>query len=250
METGLFSTIFYQPLYNALVFLISVIPGGNVGLAIILLTFIVRGALLPLSHKSVVSQAKMRSLAPHLEKVKEKHKDDKQEQARKVMELYKEYGINPFSGCLLVLVQFPIILALYFVFFKGLSHLNADHLYSFIHLPSFAPSMMFLGIILSSKSIILAGIAAVTQYFQIKLSIPPVAPLAEGVKPTFKDDFAKSFNVQMRYMLPLIVFGVSYSISAAIALYWTTSNLFSIGHELFVKRKAEDILHPLHPRKQ
>jgi len=244
MEQGIFSTVFYQPLYNALVFLISVVPGGNVGVSIILLTVTVRGILLPLSHHSVVSQAKMRALAPHLEKVKEKHKDDKQEQARKVMELYKEYGVNPFSGCLLVVLQLPIIFALYYVFFKGLPHLNADHLYSFIHLPAVAPSMMFLGIILSSKSIILAGIAALTQFYQIKLSIPPVAPLAEGTKPTFKDDFAKSFNVQMRFMLPLIVFGVSYSISAAIALYWTTSNLFSIGHELFVKRKAEEILNP------
>ncbi|KKT60823.1 MAG: hypothetical protein UW54_C0003G0001, partial [Parcubacteria group bacterium GW2011_GWC1_44_26] len=66
-------------------------------------------------------------------------------------------------------------------------------------------------------------------------------PAEPGAKPSFKDDFARSFNVQMRYMLPVIVFGISYSISAAVALYWTTSNLFSIGHELYVKRKAEAI---------
>ena len=240
MESGFFSTVFYLPLYNALVLILSVVPGANVGVAIILLTLVVRGALLPLSHKSVTSQAKMRSLAPHLEKLKEKHKDDKQEQARKTMELYKEHGINPFSGCLLVLVQLPIIFALYFVFFKGLPSLNAEHLYSFVHLPT-AVSMMFLGILLSKKSIIFAVFAAVTQYFQIKLSIPPMAPAEKGAKPSFKDDFARSFNVQMRYMLPVIVFGISYSISAAVALYWTTSNLFSIAHELYVKRKAEEI---------
>lgn len=240
MEPGIFSTVFYLPLYNALVLILSVVPGANVGVAIILLTFIVRGVLLPLSHKSVTSQAKMRSLAPHLEKLKEKHKDDKQEQARKTMELYKEHGINPFSGCLLVLVQLPIIFALYFVFFKGLPNLNTEHLYSFVHLPS-AVSMMFLGLLLSKKSLILAFLAAVTQYYQIKLSIPPMAPAEKGAKPSFKDDFARSFNVQMRYMLPVIVFGISYSISAAVALYWTTSNLFSIAHELYVKRKAEAI---------
>lgn len=240
MQPGIFSTVFYQPLYNTLVLLLSVIPGANVGVAIILLTIIVRGALLPLSHKSVVSQAKMRSLAPHLEKLKEKHKDDKQEQARKTMELYKEHGINPFSGCLLVIVQLPIIFALYFVFFKGLPNLNAEHLYSFVHLPS-AVSMMFLGVILSKKSLIFALFAAVTQYYQIKLSIPAMAPAEKGAKPSFKDDFARSFNVQMRYMLPVIVFGISYSISAAVALYWTTSNLFSITHELYVKRKAEAV---------
>jgi len=240
METGFFATAFYQPLYNTLVFILSVVPGANVGVAIILLTLVVRGALLPLSHKSVVSQAKMRSLTPHLEKLKEKHKDNKQEQARKTMELYKEHGVNPFSGCLLVLVQLPIIFALYFVFFKGLPNLNAEHLYSFIQLPS-TISMVFLGIILSKKSILLAFFAAITQYYQIKLSIPPMAPAEKDAKPSFKDDFARSFNMQMRYMLPVIVFGVSYSISAAVALYWTTSNLFSVAHELYVARKAREL---------
>ena len=240
MEPGISSTVFYLPLYNTLVLILSAVHGANVGVAIVLLTLVVRTALLPLSHKSVTSQAKMRTLAPHLEKLKEKHKDNKQEQARKTMELYKEHGINPFSGCLLVLIQLPIIFALYFVFFKGLPNLNTEHLYSFVHLPS-TVSMMFLGIVLSKKSIILALFAAITQYYQIKLSIPAMAPAEQGAKPSFKDDFARSFNVQMRYMLPVIVFGVSYSISAAVALYWTTSNLFSIGHELYVKRKASEL---------
>jgi len=241
MESGIFSTVFYQPLYNTLVFIIASVPGANVGVAIITLTVVVRGVLLPLSHKSVVSQAKMRSLAPHLEKIKEKHKENKQEQARKTMELYKEYGINPFSGCLLVLVQLPVIFALYFVFFKGLPDLKIEHLYSFVQLPSVV-NMVFLGIVLSKKSIVLAFLAAITQYYQIKLSIPSMAPAEKGAKPSFKDDFARSFNMQMRYMLPIIVFGISYSISAAIALYWTTSNLFSIAHELYVKRKAEKLV--------
>jgi len=227
MEPGIFSTVFYLPLYNTLVLILSAVPGANVGVAIVLLTIVVRTALLPLSHKSVTSQAK-------------KHKDNKQEQARKTMELYKEHGINPFSGCLLVLIQLPIIFALYFVFFKGLPNLNAEHLYSFVHLPS-AVSMMFLGLVLSKKSLILAFLAAITQYYQIKLSIPAMAPAEPGAKPSFKDDFARSFNVQMRYMLPVIVFGISYSISAAVALYWTTSNLFSVGHELYVARKAREL---------
>ncbi|MEK7538713.1 MAG: YidC/Oxa1 family membrane protein insertase [Patescibacteria group bacterium] len=235
-----FSTVFYEPLYNALVFLISVVPGANVGFAIILLTLLVRTILLPLSHKSVVSQAKMRAIAPHVEKVKEKHKDNKQEQAKKIMELYKEHGVNPFSGCLLLLIQLPIIFALYFVFFKGLPNLDADILYSFVNHPG-TISMMFLGILLSGKSILLAAIAAISQYYQIKLSIPALAAPEAGAKPSFKDDFARSFNLQMRYMLPLIVFGVSYTISAAIALYWATSNLFSIAHELYVKSKADKI---------
>ncbi len=234
---GIFDTFFYEPIYNTLVFLIDIIPGGNVGVAIILLTIGVRTVLLPLSHKSVVSQAKMRAIAPHVEKIKEKHKDDKQEQARKTMELYKEHGVNPFSGCLLVLVQLPVIFALYFVFFKGLPTLNTEILYSFINVPT-TMSMVFLGILLSGKSIILALLAGITQYYQIKLSIPPMAPAEKDAKPSFKNDFARSFNLQIRYILPFVVFGISYTISAAVALYWATSNLFSVGHELYVKRKA------------
>ena len=172
MQPGFFSTFFYQPAYNALAFLISVVPGGNVGVSIIILTVMVRGALLPLSHKSVVSQAKMRAIAPHIEKLKEKHKDDKQEQAKKTMELYKEHGINPFSGCLLVIVQLPIIFALYYAFFKGLPNLNTEHFYSFVHLPA-SVSMSFLGLDLAHKSIILALAAAITQYFQIKCNNIP-----------------------------------------------------------------------------
>lgn len=240
MQSGFFFTTFYQPIYNSLVFLIDTIPGGNVGVAIILLTIGVRVVLLPLSHKSVVSQGKMRDIAPHVEKLKEKYKDNKQEQARKTMALYKEHGINPFSGLLLLFIQLPIIFALYFVFFKGLPNLNTEILYSFITAPT-TMSMMFLGIMLSKKSIILALLAAVTQYYQIKLSIPPMKLVEKGAKPSFKDDFARSFNLQIRYILPVVVFGISYSISAAIALYWATSNLFSIGHELYVKRKASAI---------
>lgn len=244
MEPGFFSTFFYQPLYNTLVGLLSIVPGANIGIAIIVLTIIVRTVLLPLSHKSVVAQAKMRDLAPQIEKLKEKHKDNRQEHAIKTMELYREHGINPFSGFFLVLIQLPIIFALYFVFFKGLPILNAEHLYSFIHLPENI-GMVFLGITISSKSWIIAFIAGITQYYQIKLSIPALPPIEKGKPVSFKDDFARSFNLQMRYMLPLVVFFISYSISAAIAIYWATSNLFSIIHELYVKNKSSTIMNTL-----
>ncbi len=240
MESGFFFTVFYQPVYNGLVFLIDVVPGGNLGVSIILLTVGVRFLLLPLSHKATVSQSKLRLLAPHLDTIKENFKDDKQLQAQKTLELYREHGINPFSGCFLLLLQLPIIFALYWVFFKGLPDIDPEILYSFVGFPE-AVGIMFLGITLTAKSFVLALLAAITQYFQIKLSLPPVKAPAQGAKQTFKDDFARSFNMQMRYILPVVVFIVSYSISAAIALYWATSNLFSIIHELYVKKKSKEI---------
>src|SRR3989344_1728 len=236
-----FNTFFYEPLYNGLVFLISIMPGADVGLAVIVLTLLVKIIILPLSHKSVASQAKMRSIEPEMKRVKERHKD-KQEQARQVMDLYKKHGVNPFSGCFLMLVQLPIIFALYWVYFKGLAN-NIDQtiLYSFVVAPE-QINMHFLGFVdMSQKNIILAALAGISQYFQMKLSMPPI-PKDDGEKKkggmSFKEEFAKNMNLQMRYMLPGIVFFVAYSISSAVALYWLVSNLFSIGHELVVKRRA------------
>lgn len=236
---SLFNTFFYDPIYNGLIFLIGAVPGGNVGIAIILLTISVKFIILPLTHKSVASQAKMRSIEPEVAKVKKKYAKDKQEQGRKIMELYQKHGINPFSGCLFVIIQIPIILALYWVFFKGLASFNGEILYSFVTLPANF-TMSFLGIDMLGKSFIIALFAGVSQYYQISLSMPPRprAPVDKNQPPSFKEEFARNMGTQIRYVLPVVVFFVSYTISAAVALYWFTSNLFSIAHELFVRKKA------------
>lgn len=240
-----FNTFFYEPLYNGLVFLISVIPGGDVGLAVIVLTIAVKFLLLPLSHKSVISQAKLRAIEPEAKTIKERHADNKQEQARQIMDLYRRHGINPFSGCLLIFIQLPIIFALYWVFFKGLPVLDPAPLYSFIPLPEHL-NMKFLGIFdMAAKSFILALFAGLSQYYQMKLAMPPL-PVSEqkkgaGGQPSFKEEFAKNMNVQMRYVLPGVVFFVAYTISSAVALYWLVSNVFSVIHELLVRRSARRI---------
>ncbi|GMQ95344.1 MAG: YidC/Oxa1 family membrane protein insertase [Patescibacteria group bacterium] len=245
MIVDIFNLLFYQPLYNGLVFLLSVLPGADVGVAVILLTLLVKITIFPLSHKSVKSQAKIRSIDPEVKKIKKEYGKDKQEQARKVMELYKKHGVNPFSGCLLMLAQLPIILALYWVFFKGLGKLDTTVLYSFVELPAVL-NMKFLGLFdMADKSVIIALFAGVTQYFQMKLSLPPQAK--RGAKEnngsgSFKDEFAKNMSMQMRYVLPVFVFFIAYTISAAVALYWLTSNMFSIGHELIVRKKARELI--------
>ncbi len=231
------NTFFYEPLYNALIFLIGVMPGGSVGLAVIVLTIIVKVALYPLSQKSVTTQSKMRSLEGELSAIKEKHKGSKEEQARQTMALYRKHNVNPFSGCLTVLIQLPIILALYFVFFKGLAP-DGSVLYSFVHFPEHL-NTTFLGLFdMGKKSLFLALIAAATQYFQMDLSLPKTKA-RNGGEISFADEFSRSMNTQMRYMLPVIVGFVAYSTSAAVALYWAVSSLFSIGQELLVRRKSK-----------
>jgi len=234
----LYISVFYEPLYNGLALLAHISPFGDIGIAIIALTLIVRFALFPFSHKTIVTQLKMRKLEPEISAIKEKHKENKQEQSKKIMDLYREHGINPMSGFLMLLVQLPIIFALYRVFLHGLNF-NPGDLYSFVTAPENI-STSFLGIFdLAQKSYILAGFAAVTQFFQMRLSTPPIAKKENNKKGSFQEDFARSMNIQMRYIMPLFVFFIAFKFSSAIALYWTTMNIFAIVHEILVRSKAK-----------
>jgi YidC/Oxa1 family membrane protein insertase len=231
-----FDVAIFTPLYNGLIFFIEHVPFADVGVAVVLLTLLVKFILLPLAHKAIRAQALMRTLEADIARIKETYKDNREAQARKTMELYKEKGINPFSGFLLILIQLPIIFGLYWVFFKGgLPMVNVDILYSFIQPPQ-TVNMEFLGLIdMSGKSILLALLAGLTQFFHARISLPDLQTRSE--KSSFKDDLARSFHIQMRYVLPVIVAVIAYTISSAIALYWVTSNVFAIGQEIFVRKR-------------
>lgn len=235
MLSYIWNTFLYDPLLNALAFLVSIIPGGDVGVAVILLTILVKVLLFPLSQKSIESQAEMNILAPEINKIKASGAS-KEEQAKQTFELYKKHKVNPFSGCLLVLIQIPIIFALYFVFFKGIKF-DSGLLYSFIHAPEHA-NMVFLGIIdIGQKSLILAILAGVSQYLQAHFMPKPTSSPTAGSVPSFSESFAKSMHMQMKYIFPFIVAFIAYSISGAVALYWITSNLFMVGQQIYVKKE-------------
>ncbi|MDD4989175.1 MAG: YidC/Oxa1 family membrane protein insertase [Candidatus Pacebacteria bacterium] len=234
-----YHTIFYRPLYNGLVFLIGLIPHGDVGVAIILFTILVRFVLYPLSKKSLESQRKMKELGPLMEKIKVDFKDNRDEQAKRTIALYKENNINPFSGILFMFIQLPIIIALYQVFRGDLSKAVVDLslLYPFIHIPG-AISLHFLGFldITRTKNILLALLAAASQFFQAKYTLAGTSalPVKENSdkKASFQDEFAKGMSLQMKYMLPAMIGIFAYGFSGAVTLYWITNNLFSIVQEL------------------
>ncbi len=242
MVSSLFHDLLFQPLYNGLVFLISVMPAEDIGLAVVVLTIIVKFLILPLSHKTIKAQSKMKELEPHINEIREKHKNNKQEQALKTMELYRKHGVNPLSGLLSLFIQFPIILALYFVFWKGLKNgINPAELYSFIIAPE-TLNTNFLGIFdLSGRHVVLAAIAALSQYLQFHTATPAILkkPTQNSSKPSFQEEFMKSFTIQMKYGLPVVIFVISYSISGVIALYWAVSNFFTVVHQLYVRHKAK-----------
>ncbi len=242
MIGAIFNLVFFQPLYNALVWLTDILPGGDIGLAVIILTIIVRFILFPLQHKMTRTQHKLKELEGQIKEIKEKHAKNPQEQAKATIALYREHGISPFSGFVLLIVQIPILWALYLVFSGGLI-IKPEFLYSFVSAPLVTNSL-FLGLIdLSARSIFLAVLAGVAQYGQVRFAMPSLPKRDPNTPANFKDDLARSMSLQMRFIFPVMIVIFSLSFPSVVALYWITTSLFSIIHELAVKRQAK-ILSP------
>jgi YidC/Oxa1 family membrane protein insertase len=231
--SSFYHTFFFDPLYNLFVGLSNALPWADVGIMVVILTVLVRLALYPLSRKAIETQIKMSEIAPELEKLKEKHKNDAEAQAKATLDLYRERKINPFSSIFMILVQLPIIFALYRIFLH-LSEVRTDLLYSFVSAPA-AVNTLFLGFIdISGKSAVIALLAAVSTYFQLSISTRQAPAAKDG---GLGESLAKNMQAQMKYFFPVMVFFISYKISAVIALYWLTTNLFTIGQELIVRRR-------------
>lgn len=239
MWTFIWHTFFFDPVYNTLVFFIDTIPHGDVGVAIIATVIVIKLVILPLSIKVAKMQTVMREIEPKMKEIKETI-TDREAQAKAMMELYKDANINPFASIFLMFLQFPIVIALYLAVIRGggvvLPAINEGLLYSFIPNPDVV-SMLMLGVFdITLKSLPLALVAGITQFIQVKLSMPKLEPKKVGEVASLKDEFSRSMNVQMRYVMPVIIVFVAYTFSAAIALYFTVSNLMGIVTELIVKK--------------
>lgn len=233
----LFIILLYKPLYNTLVGLLDVIPNADIGFAVIILTVIVKIILFPLSKKAIKTQLLMKELEQPLKELKEKYKDNPQELAVKTLEVYKEKGINPFAGIFLILIQLPVVIALYGVFARtGLPAINTGLLYSFVSIPQ-SIQTTFLGFIdlTASKSWIIALLVLVTQSIQIRLSLPKQSNL-EGSDGQFAQDFMKGLHFQMKYILPVFTAVISFGLTSVIGLYWIIGNIFSIGQEIYFRK--------------
>lgn len=233
----LFHNFLFQPIYNALVVLIDVIPGSDVGLAVILLTIIIKLALFPLSAKMVSSQIQMKILQKPMEEIRLKYKNSQEEMGRAMLELYQKHNINPFSGILIMFIQIPVIFALYWVFYRGgLPNFNTEWVYSFVPIPE-AVNMNFLGLINvgESKSIVLALLVGITQYFQARFSLPKQEPKPADYKNSIQDDIMRGMQLQIKYILPVIITVTAYNLITVISIYWIISNLFAIGQEIFIR---------------
>ncbi len=210
-----FKLILYTPLLNLLIFLYNNVAFQDLGVAIILLTLIIRFVLYPLFYKSFLNQTLMQKLQPVITKIQHEHKHDREKQAQALMALYKEHKVNPFSSFLLLLIQLPILIALYHVFLNTPEGLSPT----------------FLGLIdLSKTSILIVGLAAVAQYIQGKLTLPKIKPNEEVPQAT-------KIAQQMVYIGPAITLVILWTLPAAIGLYWLISSLFSLAQQLYINRK-------------
>jgi len=225
-----FNTVLYQPLFNVLILLYVYFPWHDFGVAVILLTLIMRIVLSPASIKTVRSQKALSELQPKIKEIQQKYKGDKEKQSKAMFELYQKAKVNPLSGCLPLLLQLPVLIALYQVFLRGFEEeVLRKTLYTIIPYPG-SISLMFLGLIdLTQSNIYLALLAGVLQFFQSKISMPE--------KDSEKKDSAQIIQTQMIYFFPLFTVFIVWKLGAIIALYWITSTLFSIGEHYLIFNK-------------
>lgn len=267
----LYNEILYRPLLNLLVELYNIF--GDFGIAIIIVTVIVRAILYPVAKKSLEHQKQLKKIQPKMKELQEKHKDDKEKLTAEMMALYKEHNFNPASGCLPMIVQLIILIALYRVFIAGIS-LDSNHLYSFVTHPVKLDTS-FLGLfdlgtksmnvnfgelfkgdfakglqILNWGGVILAVAAGASQFFQTKLMIATKEKKKEeetnDSRPTTNDkgqkdkdgmpDMAEALNKQMLYFFPLMTIYIGVILPAGLALYWVVSTALLIGQQYILDR--------------
>ncbi|MCH8049348.1 membrane protein insertase YidC [Patescibacteria group bacterium] len=237
-----FTIIFEQPLYNLLVWLYINLPGADIGLAIIVVTVIIKGVLFPLTFKSLKSQREMQEIQPKIQELRQQYKDDKERMAKELMSVYKDHNVNPLASCLPLLIQLPIFIALFRVLKDGLGEVNADLLYAFVPNPGMIDAVSLGFINLAEIFIPLAILAAAAQYFQAKLTIaqrPPKTVRKE--KAAMDENMMASMNKMMLYFMPVItlVIGVT-SLPGGVMLYWfVTTALTAVLYSIFLKKKKE-----------
>lgn len=229
---NIFQTILTQPLFNLLIVLTLIVPNQSIGWAIILLTILIRAILIPSSAQSIIQQQKLKKMQPELKAVQEKYKDDREGQAREMMALYKRYDIHPLGSCLPLLIQLPVLFALYHVFVTGLDTSRFDLLYSFVPRPE-TLNTIFVGIDLArpDRLFILPVIAGILQFIQSRML------LAGNKSQTSDDPTQKILQAQMLYFLPVLTVIFSVTLPAALPLYWIVTTLFGIAQQFYLFRR-------------
>ncbi|MBT4120515.1 MAG: membrane protein insertase YidC [Candidatus Magasanikbacteria bacterium] len=235
---ALFQTVLFQPLFNLFIGLYNLIP--DVGIVILILTALIKLVLYPLTSASIKSQKALTDLQPKLDELKKKHKDDQQKVAQETMKMYKENKVNPFASCLPLLIQLPILIALYWVLRQVLTADNFDTLYSFVANPGHINTISLGFIELGKASYVLALLAGGAQFWQAKMMTRKKPPANAG--PGAKDEgMATMMNKQMLYMMPVLTVIIGMKLPGGLTLYWFLSTLFMALQQLVVFKKKKKL---------
>ncbi|MDE2001193.1 MAG: membrane protein insertase YidC [Patescibacteria group bacterium] len=225
----MFQALFYTPFLNALIVLYNTVAFHDLGVAIILLTLVIRLIFLPLFYSGARNQSIIQKLQPEIKKIQNHHKDDKEKQAQAMMELYRTHNVNPFSGFLMLLIQLPVLIGIYRVFLGGITPEALTNLYSFVSAPAHLNATFLHLIDLQKPSILMVILAAAAQYYQGKLSLPKLEPGQELSS-------AEQIGRQMIFMGPVITVVILGTLPAAIGLYWLVTSVFTVIQQIYINR--------------
>jgi len=232
----MFETILVKPIYNVFIALVGIVPQHDAGLAIIILTLIMRIVLYPVFTSAIRTQMGMAAMQPELDALKETHKDNREAMARAQLELFKKYKVNPLAAFGALFIQLALLIALYFALFReGFPNVDTALLYPFVAAPE-AVATGFFGLLnlLEPRHIVLAVIVGATQYWAIRLTVkrtPSVHP-----KGSDKEAVHRMQQNLMLYLMPAVMAVTSYFFASAVGLYFVVSNLFSVGQEWLIRR--------------
>lgn len=250
---NLFDVFLINPILNLLIVFYSALEAinlpGALGFSIIVLTLIIRFALWPLTTQQLQSSKKMAELKPHLENIKQKHGHDKVRHQQEISRLYKEHGVNPLSGCLPLVLQIPVFIALYQVLLKFVNLTNSDLLAEIngrIYLSSLKldeiPNTSFFGLQLSTKPnewaqvgiflLLIPIITGVLQFIQSKMLVgqekKEIKPKKKAKEKESLEDSMAQMQSQMALIMPAMIAFFSYGFPVGLSLYWNTFTIIGI----------------------
>ncbi|MDD5438101.1 MAG: YidC/Oxa1 family membrane protein insertase [Patescibacteria group bacterium] len=240
----LYNEILFRPILNLLIWLYGVLPGADLGLAIIVLTVIIKLILYPFTVSQIKQQRALQSLQPKINEVRQRLKNDKEAQAKELMELYRKEKVNPAASCLPLIIQLPVFIALYQALSVGLKSQSLSMLYSFVPNPGTVHAMLFGLADLTQPNYVLAVLAAAVQFWQSwmmmrqqpgAIKAPPAE--VEG-KPAAKDeDMAAMVNKQMMYVMPIMTLIIGIKLPGGLTLYWFIMSLLTVAQQYWLLRK-------------
>ena len=232
LREHMFQTFLYQPIFNLLIWLYNIVPGNDLGLAIIALTIIIKLILLPLTKQQIKSQKALQNLQPKINELKKKYKDNKEAMGRAMMEMYKENKVNPLSSCLPLLIQLPFLWAVFRVFRDGLNGELLNLVYPFIDKPEILNSVSFGILDLSNSNAVLAVLAGAAQFWQIKMMSTKRPEIkSKGSK---DENMMAIMNKQMLYFMPVLTFFICLQFSSGLALYWLTTTILTVFQQMYI----------------